>query len=258
MTETRIEPVLDFPGLIEPQVERNVAAPRKPGKGTGTFRKWLRRAIVALCILILLPFLLTLLYVPSFVRPVSTLMLGDLITLKGYDRQWVDYDDIAPVMARTVIMSEDGQFCAHKGVDLGELKGVVQDALSGESTRGASTITMQTVKHLYLWNSRSFIRKGAEIPLALYFDLIVPKQRIMEIYLNIAEWGDGIYGVEAAAQHYFKVPAKNLTPRQAALLTIALPNPATRNPKVLPRELQPLSRRIQARASRSGGYDGCL
>lgn len=233
-----------------------MAAPRKPGNSK--LRIWLRRAFIALCILILLPFLLTLLYVPSFVHPVSTLMLADLVTFKGYDRRWVAYDDVAPVMARTVIMSEDGQFCSHKGVDLGELKGEIEDWFDGQPTRGASTITMQTVKNLYLWNSRSFIRKGAEIPLAIYFDLVMPKKRIMEIYLNIAEWGDGIYGVEAAAQHYFNVSAKNLTARQAALLTIALPNPYTRNPEVLPGDLRPLSRRLQSRAARAGGYDDCL
>lgn len=257
MTDTRIEPLLGEPSLIEPQVEPEVAAPRKPTRES-TFRKWLRRAIVLVCILILAPLLLTLLYVPSFVRPISTLMLADLATFQGYDRQWVAYDDIAPVMARTVIMSEDGQFCTHKGVDLGELKGVLTDALSGEATRGASTIPMQTVKNLFLWNGRSFVRKAAEIPLALYFDLIVPKKRIMEIYLNIAEWGPNIYGVEAAAQHYFKTSAKNLTARQAAQLTIALPNPATRNPNNLPRVLRPLSRRIQARAAQAGDYDNCL
>lgn len=257
MTETRIEPVLDDPGLIESQVKPEVAAPRRPTRDS-RFRTWLRRAIVFACILVIAPLLLTLLYVPSFVRPISTLMLADLVTFQGYDRQWVAYDDIAPVVPRTVIMSEDGQFCTHQGVDLGELRGVVQDALQGESTRGASTIPMQTVKNLFLWNGRSFIRKGLELPLAFYFDLIVPKKRIMEIYLNIAEWGPNIYGIEAAAQHYFNTSAKNLTSRQAAMLTIALPNPHTRNPNNLPRSLRPLSRRIQGRAARAGGYDFCL
>ena len=221
-------------------------------------RRWTRRAIVLACILVLIPLLLTILYLPSFVRPVSTLMLADLATLQGYDRRWAAYDDIAPVMKRTVIMSEDGQFCSHRGVDLRELHGVVQDALDGEATRGASTIPMQTVKNLYLPNSRSVLRKAVEIPLALYFDLVMPKKRILEIYLNIAEWGPNIYGVEAAARHHFGVSAKNLTARQAALLTVALPNPILRNPGKPSQQLSRMARRIKTRAARSGAYIGCL
>ena len=118
-------------------------------------RPWLRRAIKVAVVLALLPIVLTILYLPSFVHPVSTLMLKDLATFQGYDRRWVSLDDIAPVLAHSVIMSEDGQFCSHRGVDLAELKRVVDDAMAGEATRGASTITMQTVKNLYLWHGRS-------------------------------------------------------------------------------------------------------
>lgn len=257
MTETRIEPVLGAPGLSEPEVEPDLAAPRRLRRES-RFRKWLRRAIVLACVVALAPLLLTFLYVPSFVRPISTLMLADLVTLQGYDRQWVAIDDIAPVMKASVVMSEDGQFCSHKGVDLGELRGVVQDALDGEQTRGASTIPMQTVKNLYLWGGRSFIRKALELPLAIYFDLVVPKKRIMEIYLNIAEWGPNIYGVEAAAQHYFNTSAQNLTARQAALLTVTLPNPIARNPGEPGRGLSRLARLIERRAARSGAYVSCL
>lgn len=240
-----------------PEIDVQMAAPRNP-KGESFLRRWTRRLIVFLCILILIPILLTILYLPSFVHPVSTLMLGDLATFKGYDRRWVAYDDIAPVMKRSVVMSEDGQFCSHQGVDLGELKGVVQDALDGQATRGASTITMQTVKNLYLTNSRSFIRKGAEIPLAFYFDLVMPKKRILEIYLNIAEWGPGIYGIEAAAQHHFGVSAKNLSARQAALLTVSLPNPILRNAGKPSRLMTRMGRRIEQRAAQSGAYTSCL
>src|SRR5690606_21673986 len=131
----------------------------------------------------------------------------------------------------SVIMSEDGQFCFHHGIDLGELKGVVDDALAGEATRGASTITMQTVKNLFLWSRPlASLRKLVELPLAVYVDAVLPKRRIMEIYLNIAEWAPGVYGIEAAAQHHFGVPAKKLTRRQAALLAVTLPNPYARNP----------------------------
>ena len=206
----------------------------------------------------MIPLVLTLLYLPPFVRPVSTLMLADLVTLQGYDRRWVPLEDISPVLVNSVIMSEDGQFCRHLGIDFGELSGVVSDALAGEPTRGASTITMQTVKNLFLWNGRSIVRKVLELPLAAYFDLVVPKWRIMEIYLNIAEWGPGIYGIEAAAQHHFGVSAKQLTPRQAALLAVALPNPITRDPAKPSAGLRRLANLIQRRAARSGDYVQCV
>lgn len=207
----------------------------------------------------LIPAILTVLYLPSFVHPISTLMLKDLVTLQGYDRRWVPLEDIAPVLAHSVIMSEDGQFCAHRGIDLAELKVVIDDAIAGERTRGASTITMQTVKNLYLWaRPLETLRKIVELPIAVYVDLVMPKRRIMEIYLNIAEWGPGIYGIEAAAQHHFGRSAKNLTRRQAALLAVALPNPITRNPAKPGPGLRRLASVIEARAARSGAYVGCL
>jgi monofunctional biosynthetic peptidoglycan transglycosylase len=221
--------------------------------------RWRGRAIKGLALLILLPVVLTILYVPSFVHPISTLMIKDLAMLRGYDRQWVPIEDIAPVLLHSVVMSEDGQFCAHRGVDLAELKVVIDDAMAGEQPRGASTITMQTVKNLYLWQ-RPFgtLRKVFELPLAVYADLVMSKKRIMEIYLNIAEWGPNIYGIEAAARHHFGRSAKNLTRRQAALLTVALPNPIARNPARPSAGLRRLAKLIEGRASRAGGYVGCL
>lgn len=244
---------------VQPETEGlEVAAQAKGRSRRAGVGRWLRRALKAAVVIVLIPLVLTLLYIPPFVRPVSTLMLGDLVTLQGYDRRWVPLEDVAPVLAHSVIMSEDGQFCRHLGIDFGELKGVVSDALAGEPTRGASTITMQTVKNLYLWNSRSILRKVVELPLAAYFDLVVPKRRIMEIYLNIAEWGPGIYGIEAAAQHHFGVPARQLTARQSALLAVTLPNPINRNPAKPSAGLKRLANLIQRRAARSGDYVQCL
>lgn len=222
-------------------------------------RTWARRAIKVAAVLVVLPIVLTILYLPAFVHPVSTLMLKDLVTFQGYDRRWVPLEDVAPVLAHSVIMSEDGQFCAHPGVDLAEMKLVIDDAIAGEQPRGASTITMQTVKNLFLW-SRPFgtLRKVVEIPLAVYVDLVMPKKRIMEIYLNIAEWGPNIYGIEAAAQHHFGRSAKNLTRRQAALLAAALPNPITRNPARPGPGMRAVAGVIERRAARAGGYVGCL
>lgn len=228
-------------------------------KRTGRSRSLILRVFRVAVILALIPVVLTILYLPPFVHPVSTLMMKDLATFQGYDRQWVPLEDIAPVLAHSVIMSEDGQFCSHMGVDLAELKVVIDDAIAGERTRGASTITMQTVKNLYLW-ARPFetLRKVVELPLAVYVDLVMSKRRIMEIYLNIAEWGPGIYGIEAAAQHHFGRSAKDLTRRQAALLAVSLPNPITRNPGKPGPGLRRLASVIEARAARSGAYIGCL
>jgi monofunctional biosynthetic peptidoglycan transglycosylase len=250
-------------GLTEPIVDREaegleMASRPKGGRRTGLWR-WMRRGVLAAVVLALIPATLTFLYIPSFVHPLSTLMLQDIATFTGYERRWVPIDDVAPVLAGSVIMSEDGQFCFHRGVDLGELKGVIDDALDGEPTRGASTITMQTVKNLFLWSRPlASLRKVVELPLAVYFDAVLSKRRIMEIYLNIAEWGPGIYGIEAAAQHHFGVSAKNLTRRQAALLAVTLPNPIARNPAKPGPGLRRLASIIERRAAKSGGYVGCL
>ncbi len=232
----------------------------KAGRRSRSSRRlWQRRTVQIAALLVALPLLLTLVYRLPFIHPVSTLMLKDLATFSGYDRRWVPLSEVAPVLANSVIMSEDGQFCAHRGVDLAELKAVIDDTLAGEPSRGASTITMQTVKNLYLWQSPLVaFRKIVELPLAVYLDLALPKRRIMEIYLNIAEWGPGIYGIEAAAQHHFGRSASDLTSRQAALLAVTLPNPVERNPAKPSAGLRRLASLIERRASRAGGYVGCL
>lgn len=223
-------------------------------------RKWftLRRIMAMAIVICLIPAFLGLLYRAEFMHPVSTKMIWRWMTLQKVDRQWVELDQIAERMRFSVIMSEDGQFCSHDGVDWAELKAVVDNALGGEKARGASTITMQTVKNLFLWNGRSYVRKAIELPFALYLDVIWPKRRIMEVYLNIAEWDEGVFGIEAAAQHYFGRSAAKLTARQSALLTVTLPNPVGRNPAKPGPTLSRLANRIQNRAAKSGGYVGCV
>jgi len=221
-------------------------------------RPWIRRAGAALLAIALVPVLLVPVYGLPFIHPVSTLMLADLAMLKGYDRQWVSLDEIAPVAVYSVMMSEDGRFCEHSGVDWNELDSVIDQAMEGEKTRGASTIVMQTGKNLFLWSGRSYLRKALELPLALYIDLVLSKKRIMEIYLNIAEWGPGIYGIEAASRYRFGRPASELTRRQAALLAVTLPSPETRNPAKPTRGLLRLAGIIEGRARRAGAYVGCL
>ena len=156
--------------------------------------------------------------------PLSALMLGQRLAGTPIERQWVPLDRISPHLVKAVILSEDGGFCGHRGVDWRAL----EDAF--ESARGGSTISMQVVKNLFLWPSRSYVRKAIEIGLAYLVELIWPKRRILEIYLNIAEWGDGVFGVEAAARHHFFKSASRLTPEEAALLAVSLPNPIERTP----------------------------
>ncbi|MCJ8519893.1 monofunctional biosynthetic peptidoglycan transglycosylase [Pseudorhizobium tarimense] len=213
--------------------------------------------LLALALLVA-PYLLILLYTLPVIHPVSTLMLADLALFRGYERQWVSLDDISPNLVQSVMMSEDGQFCRHGGVDWGEMKVVVEEALDGETTRGASTIPMQTAKNLFLWNGRSFVRKALELPLAMAADFVWLKRRTMEIYLNVAEWGPGIYGAEAAAQYHFGVSASDLTRRQAALLAVALPNPITRVAGKPGNGMQRLARVVERRARNSGEYITCI
>ncbi|MCX5516687.1 monofunctional biosynthetic peptidoglycan transglycosylase [Kaistia algarum] len=213
-----------------------------------------KAALKVLVVIAALPLVLTPVY--AFIPPVSTLMLWSALTFQGMDRDWVSFDQIAPAMVASVVMSEDGRFCQHSGVDWQQLN-LVLDSKKGPS-RGASTIPMQTVKNLFLWQSRSYVRKGLEIPLAYYADFVLTKRRILTIYLNIAEWGPGIFGVEAASRHYFNKSAKDLTARQAALLTAALPNPIDRNPAKPTRFLQSRARTIEGMARQAGDYLGCL
>jgi monofunctional biosynthetic peptidoglycan transglycosylase len=193
-----------------------------------------------------------------FLPPVSTLMLGRWLTGETVERHYVPLDHISSFLRAAVIVSEDARFCEHSGVDWGALREVLDKAKPDGPSRGASTIPMQTAKNLFLWPSRSYIRKGIEIPLALLIDLAWPKRRIMEVYLNLAEWGEGIFGAEAAARFYFHKSADRLDAREAALLATALPNPLHRNPaRPSPRHAG-LAARIMARARGADSLVGCV
>ncbi len=232
---------------------RQTARRKKTARRRRLWVRLARIAIVIVVVLIAIPVVLTPVY--RLVPPVSTLMLTHWLTGQPVDRRWVPLEAIAPVLVDSVLMSEDGQFCSHRGVDWGALREVIN---AGEPSRGASTIAMQTARNLFLWQSRNYIRKGLELPIAFYADLVLGKRRLMEIYLNIAEWGPGIFGVEAAAQYHFGVAAAKLTARQAALLAVTLPNPFVRDPAHPSRRLSGLARRIEARARTAGDYAACL
>lgn len=208
--------------------------------------------------LALCPIMLMLVYRLPFLHPLSMPMLADHLMLQSYQRDWVPLDRISPNLIKAVMMSEDGRFCSHHGVDWVQMNAVIDDAMDGDETRGASTITMQTVKNLFLWNSRSYLRKALEIPYALIADRIWPKRRTMELYLNIAEWGPGIYGAEAAARYHFKTSADRLSLRQAALLAVSLPNPIDRNASRPGPGLRRLAAVVERRARDAGPYITCL
>jgi monofunctional biosynthetic peptidoglycan transglycosylase len=157
--------------------------------------------------------------------PINIYQASEAWRLGGISKDWVSWEDIAPVMGRSVVAAEDANFCNHWGFDIEAIK----DAVDAGSNRGASTLTQQVVKNVFLWHGRNYLRKALEAVLTPVIELAWSKQRILEIYLNIAEFDEGVFGVQAAAQHYFGIDANDLTDVQAARLAAVLPNPKDRS-----------------------------
>jgi monofunctional biosynthetic peptidoglycan transglycosylase len=157
--------------------------------------------------------------------PTTTVMLLQPGPVGELEYIWVDRDGIAWSAGRAVMASEDQRFAEHHGIDFVSLDQALADYRDGDGLRGASTITQQVAKNLFLWQGRSFVRKTVEAYFALLLELCWSKERILEVYLNVAEFGPGIFGVEAAASEFFDSHASELTPAQAALLAAVLPNP---------------------------------
>jgi monofunctional glycosyltransferase len=223
------------------------------------FGPWPKRIGIALLALAVLPFVLTIIYtvVPP---PASVVMLTRAVSGNGLVKDWVSLDQISPHLPRAVITSEDARFCEHNGVDWIEFQEVIDEVFDDdeEPIRGASTIPMQTAKNLFLTDSRSIVRKGAEVPLAFWMDLVWSKRRMIEIYLNIVEWAPGVYGAEAASRHHFKKSAAKLTKREAALLAAVLPNPIKRNAGKPSKRVSRTAARIMVRMAGMGPYLACL
>jgi monofunctional biosynthetic peptidoglycan transglycosylase len=214
----------------------------------------LRIISMVLLFLLLLPYLLTPLY--WLVTPPSTLMMWRWVTSQRVVRTVIPLERMGSYLPVMVVVAEDGRFCTHYGVDFQEIQEVLDTADEGGELRGVSTITQQTVKNLFLWPGRSYVRKALELPLALWFDLILSKRRIMEIYLNIAELGpNGEFGAQAGARRAFDKPAATLTAREAAVLAASLPNPFIRDAKHPGPGLRRLASLYQSRATRAGGTD---
>jgi monofunctional biosynthetic peptidoglycan transglycosylase len=222
-----------------------------------SLRRLARSLAIAVVAVILAPYAVAPFY--RFIDPVSTPMLWRWVTGQRVERILVPLGHIAPTLPLAVIVAEDGSFCRNRGIDLGAMREALRQYDEGGDARGASTITQQTVKNLFLWEGRSYLRKALEIPLALWLNLVLPKRRIMEIYLNVAEWGpNGEFGVEAGARFAFGRSARDLDTHEAAELAAILPNPHLRSariPGILVRRLAAL---YQRRAEEFPGRAACL
>ena len=162
----------------------------------------------------------------SFVPPpINFYQMGEVMRLGGIEKDWVSFEEIAPVMARSAVAAEDANFCLHWGFDMA----AIREAVAEGSNRGASTISQQMVKNVFLWHGRSWLRKAMEAVLTPVVETVWSKRRILEVYLNVAEFDEGVFGVQAAAQHHFGVDAKDLSPTQAARLAAVLPDPQNRS-----------------------------
>jgi monofunctional biosynthetic peptidoglycan transglycosylase len=199
---------------------------RKPAR-TRRFRpvafmlRWSMRGVLAFAAAILLAVLLYAVINP----PVTPYMLMESRRLGGIEQTWADIEDVAPVMARSAVAAEDANFCLHWGFDMAAIRA----AIDAGGARGASTISQQVVKNAYLWQGRSWTRKALEALMTPAVEAVWSKRRILEVYLNIAEFDEGVFGVQAAARHYFGVAASDLSATQAARLAAILPNPKARS-----------------------------
>lgn len=187
--------------------------------------RWLGSVLLRLVTAVaLLTVILVLLF--SVVNPPTTHTIWSEKQRLGHvDREWVPIEDIAPVMARSVVAAEDANFCLHWGFDVSAIRA----AIEGGAARGGSTISQQVVKNVFLWQGRSWIRKALETAITPLVEVLWSKRRIVEVYLNVAEMGSGVFGVEAAARHYFGIGPEALKPRQAALIAAILPAPRKRS-----------------------------
>ena len=220
---------------------------------------WVRRLFIwglwAVIIVHLYALALRVIPVPGTVLMVQRAVAGETIR-----KDWTRIEDISPHLPRAILGGEDSRFCDHRGLDFKAIQDAMSDNAQGGRRRGGSTITQQSAKNVFLWNGGGYARKAVEAWFALYIEAVWDKRRTMEIYLNVAEWGDGIFGAEAAAQGRFGKPAKDLTKREAALLAAVLPSPNKWR-------VDPPGNYVRGRAStlmqraeviRTSKYDSCL
>ena len=198
---------------------------RKTKKRSFGIKRWLLRwSLRVLSVVFLLAVTFTVLW--GLLNPPTTFyMMQESRRLGGVEREWVDMNQIAPIMPRAAVAAEDANFCLHWGLDVT----AIREAIDEGGSRGASTISQQVVKNVFLWHGRSWVRKVLEAGMTPLVEALWSKRRILEVYLNVAEFDEGVFGVEAAAQHYFGVDAASLSNTQAARLAAILPDPKGRS-----------------------------
>jgi monofunctional biosynthetic peptidoglycan transglycosylase len=207
------------------------AKKERPAPRLVTWRRWLIRALGVWLVVTIVPVVLLRWVDP----PTSAFMLQRRLAAsdkneKGFELryQWVDRERISPHLVHALVAAEDHRFTEHHGFDWDALSSAFEDRLEGKSKRGGSTLTQQVAKNLFLWPARNFVRKGIEAYFTVLLEVFWSKRRILEVHLNIAEYGDGLYGVEQASRKYFGKPAAAVTPDEAARLVVVLPAPRTR------------------------------
>ncbi len=209
-----------------PMAPRKKADPRpqpapQPEPRLRRLRRWALRGLAGLA-----GFYAVLILLFSFVPPpINIYQVQESWRLGGIEKDWVSWDEIAPVMARSVVAAEDANFCLHWGFDMAAIRTAIEEG----GGRGASTISQQVVKNTFLWHGRSYIRKAMEAAITPVVELMWSKRRILEVYLNTAEFAEGVFGVQAAAQYHFGVDARDLSALQAARLAAVLPDPKGRS-----------------------------
>ena len=221
----------------------------------------LRRVAVGIATVVIVfvaaPYLIAPFY--RFVDPVSMPMLWRWAIGARVERVWLPLDRISPALPLAVIGAEDGTFCHNRGIDLAAMREALEQYDDTGRERGASTITQQTAKNLFFWQGRSVIRKVLEIPLAVWLNLVLPKRRVLEIYLNIAQWGpDGEFGAEAGARYAFGKSARNLNAHEAVELAAILPNPGRRSARAPSALVHQLAGIYERRAEAFPGLNACV
>jgi monofunctional biosynthetic peptidoglycan transglycosylase len=230
------------------------------GKRIGLFGRALRRLVLALGAVLLLSVVSVLAL--RWVNPWTSAFMVDARVAAWFDhdprpwrlqQRWRDYGQISPQLGLAVIASEDQLFPVHRGFDFKQIRKAMDEAERGRRARGASTISQQVAKNLFLWNGHSWVRKGMEAWFTVLIETLWSKQRILEVYLNVAEFGRGIYGAEAAAQAFYRKPAARLTREEAARLAAVLPNPRLLRADRPSRYVQRRQQQIAAQMAALGG-----
>ncbi|MHC0052116.1 monofunctional biosynthetic peptidoglycan transglycosylase [Actibacterium sp. D379-3] len=216
-------------------------AKAKPATRLSRGARWLLRRVLRGAVVVFLAVVALLLLFRFVNPPLTHTIWSESRRLDGVTRQWVPINEVAPAAVRAVVAAEDANFCRHWGFDVAAIRA----ALDEGAVRGGSSISQQTAKNVFLWQGRSWIRKALEAVLTPMIEAAWPKRRILEVYLNVAEFGEGVFGINAAAHHYFRVAPADLTPEQGARLAVVLPDPKGRDAARLSPALRRHAARVQ-------------